>query len=271
MAEVVNNYKPSLPSAEAIRADAFRIPYDLNCKIAVPTILENERVAIVPFIPAIHAEAFFEAFDKGNEELSRYLPIIIGDTLDGFIHFVETRIRRSEDAVLFAIIDKTKSPVSNDDIYTRIKPSGRIAGLIGWIKIIPSNYALEFGPVIILPEFQGTFVTANAIGLALKHVFGSPNHGGLGFRRICWCADPSNGKSVGVAEKLGFKQEGTSRWVWVLPEGRAGTPVSPERKMLETEWGRRPTDGGDRVSLSISWEDWAGGVEGIVDARMRNK
>jgi RimJ/RimL family protein N-acetyltransferase len=272
MASIVNNYKPSIASPEAVSADAFRIPYDLNCSIAVPTILENERVAIVPFVPSFHAELFFEEFRKSHAEVSKYLPIAIGDRLSDFVHFVETKIKRRENAVLFAIIDKTKAPMSNDAIHMKIKPSGRIAGIIGWINIAPSNFSLEIGPVIILPEFQGTFVSANAIGLALKHLFESPIRGGLGFRRVSWGADPRNGKSVGVAEKLGFKQEGTLRWFWVMPQGRAGKPVSSERKALEAEWGRPVADGRDSVMLSISWDDWTvGGVEEIVDARMNMK
>ena len=91
---IVNNYKPSIALPEAIRADAFRIPYDLNCSIAVPTILENERVAIVPFVPSIHSEAFFEEFSKASAELSEYIPINIGDTWDDFVSFVEVRMRR---------------------------------------------------------------------------------------------------------------------------------------------------------------------------------
>jgi hypothetical protein len=108
MAAVVNNYKPSTSTSRGDQSRAFRIPYDLNCSIAVPTILENERVAIVPFVPSIHAEPFFEEFNKANAELSKYLPIVIGDTLDDFVRFVEIRMRRWENAVLFAIIDKTK-------------------------------------------------------------------------------------------------------------------------------------------------------------------
>jgi len=266
MAGIVNNYKPSIALPEDIRADAFRIPYDLNCSIAVPTVLESDRVAIVPFVPSIHGEAFSEDFSKASAELSKYLPINIGDTLDDFVRFVEIRMRRWENAVLFAIIDKTKGPTS-----TRIKPSGRIAGIIGWINIAPTNFALEIGPVVILPEFQGTFVTASAVGLVLKHLFKSPTSGGMGFRRVSWAADPDNGKSVSVAEKLGFKQEGTLRWVWVMPPGRAGKPVSSERKALEEEWGRPKTDGRDSTVLSISWEDWTAGVEEMVDKRMNKK
>lgn len=268
MAVVVNSYKPSTSSPEAIKADAFRTPYDLNCSVSVPVVLENERVAIVPFIPSIHSEAFFDAFDKANAELSTYLPVVIGDCLEDFVCFVETFMRRQENSVLFAIIDKTKAPLANN---VEIKPSGRIAGIIGWIRIDANNLCLEIGPVIVLPEFQRTFVTTNAIGLILKHVFASPIDGGLGFRRVAWGADPENGKSVGVAEKLGFKQEGTLRWVRVLPEGRAGKPVGSDRQAFEAEWGRPAADGRDSVMLSITWDDWTGGVEEVVNRRMNSK
>jgi len=50
----------------------------------------------------------------------------------------------------------------------------------------------ELGPVIVLPEFQRTFVSMNAIGLLLKYVLDLPAQGGLGYRRVQWTADPLN-------------------------------------------------------------------------------
>jgi hypothetical protein len=78
----------------------------------------------------------------------RSIQISPGDS--DFVHFLETKIKRREKAVLFAIIDKSKAPMLNDDIHMKIKPPGRIAGIIGWINIAPSNFSLDIGPVIII-------------------------------------------------------------------------------------------------------------------------
>lgn len=252
-----------MSAAEEIVQAALKEPYDLNSSIPVPTILENKRVALVPFVPSIHAELFFEEFYKSSSVLSTYLPINMGDTLNEFIMVVEIGLRRQQECNLFAIVDKTRPPIPTNKT---IQPYGRIAGIIGWVHGSPRNLALEIGPVIILPEFQGTFISANAIGLLLKYVLDLPSNGGLGFRRVAWGADPRNAKSIAAAEKVGFKKEGTVRWHWVMPEGREGKKLSEERMRVN-----KNGDGRDTVMLSICWEDWDGGVREFVEQKMNEK
>ncbi len=153
----------------------------LNSSIPVPPLLETERVQLVPFIPAIHAEIFDSAFAKDAAAISKYLPGTWNSTAE-FLHFVESYIRRDPSGVLFAIIDKTQ-PSTDPRV-----PAGRIAGVIGWLYASTKNRSLEMGPVIVLPAFQRTFVSANAIGLLLQYVLDVPAAGGLGFRRVAWSA-----------------------------------------------------------------------------------
>ena len=54
-----NSYTP--PAPDAILDGSFAQPYDLNSSIPVPLLLETERVLLVPFVPALHAEPFAAA------------------------------------------------------------------------------------------------------------------------------------------------------------------------------------------------------------------
>jgi len=173
-------------------------------------------------------------------------------TLDSFLEFTERFIREDPGSVLFVIIDKTK-PRQNSEI------PGRIAGLIGWLHASTHTLSAEIGPVIILPEFQRTFVSSNATGLLLKYLLDLPSDGGLGFRRIVWCANPFNQASIAAAKKLGFVEEGVMRWTWVLSAGKEGKPVDGRRK---------EGNGRDSTVLSITWEDWEGGVRETLQKRM---
>jgi len=267
---IINTYKPpSTPEdLDAIVQEALKEPYDVNSCVPVPTILENERVAIVPFIPSIHAKPFFDGFNKDRDLLAKYLPLSLGENVKEFIAMIETHFRRTEASILFAIIDKTRRPL---EAYPEIRPVGQVAGILGFIRASDSNLSFEIGPAIILREFQGTFVSANAIGLVLKYALDPPSQGGLAYRRVSWLADPRNQKSVAVAEKMGFKKEGVLNWFWVLPEGKEGKEVNTERLALETEIGRGVHYGRDSVVLSVCWDDWIGGVRDLVEEKMKRK
>ncbi|CAA7260712.1 unnamed protein product [Cyclocybe aegerita] len=195
----VNTYTP--PNKRDIDV-SFMDPYDLNSTIPVLPILESDRVCLVPFNPAIHAEAFHMAYVADIESIDRYFPVD-WSTIDAFLAFLESFIRQDHTSVLFAIIDKTR-PSENPALI----PQGRVAGVIGWAHGSLAQLSMEFGPVVVLTAFQRTFVSANAIGLLLKYVLDTPEEGGLGFRRVAWCTNPMNVASIGAAEKMGFTKEG---------------------------------------------------------------
>lgn len=243
----INTYKP--PNRKTVDI-SLKEPFDVNCIIPIPSVLETERVQITPLIPAIHGKQFYEAY-KENPSLGQYLPIAWLNFED-FLTFHEVYMRESPNSILFIIIDKTKP---SDD--PRIP--GQIAGVLGFINISVPNLALEIGPLIILPKFQRTFVSANAVGLALRYVLDLPAEGGLGFRRVAWAANPINEASVMAAEKLGFKREGLMKWTWVLPKHMEGNAVDVAR-------GDGP--GRDSVILSMTWDDWVSGKRDDLTKRM---
>lgn len=243
----VNAYKP-IDYTTVDLSPQFQDPYDVNCIVPVPAALESERVKLVPFIPSIHSDPFYDIFrtDPTQEKHTAFrFP-----TLDSFNFFVEYIIRRDPRALLFVVIDKTKP--AND-------PTVSIAGFIGLYAISLERLSAQVVAVSVLPTFKRTFISSNMIGLLAKYVLDLPAHGGLGFRRLFWEASRLNEASVYAAERMGFKREGVSRWNYQMPDGSEGDFVSEERG------GGK---GMDYVVLSICWDDWDGGVKELVEKQM---
>jgi len=206
-------------------------------------------VKLVPFIPSLHAQAFFDS-TKDHPDLFRRMQFVFPN-LEAVLEMVETYMRIDSNAILFTIIDKTKHDPTNDGL------GGSLAGIIGLFQSSASNLSTEMGPVVVTPPFQRTHVSSNAIGILMRYCFELPSSGGLGFRRVQWNTNPENPASIKAAKKMGFIHEGTLRWKWVLPEGKEG------KKSREGD----PCSGlgRDSVLLAICWDDWEGGVREHVD------
>ena len=232
----VNNYKPG--SGQKIS------PTDpWNFVLPVPESIETNRVKLVPFVPSIHAEPWHQA-SLQHPTFMQYMAVNL-NTLEEIVEVHRTLSHEDPRNLLFAIMDKT----TNDGSST--VADGTMAGVIGVLECAPENLSLEIGPVVVFPDFQGTHVSKHAIGAMLKYWLDVPSKGGMGFRRVSWHADPANGASVRVAEKMGFTKEGINRWTWVVPEGKPGKDVGAERGAGK---------GAGRVLLSVCWDDWENGV-----------
>lgn len=86
---------------------------------------------------------------------------------------------------------------------------------------------------------------------------------GLGLRRVQWCTHSKNEKSVNAAERLGFKMEGTLRWIRTWPEDREGNGI-PLR-----EGDPKPNNPGRHtVQLSLCWDDWENGGREHIEKLM---
>ncbi|KAF9468080.1 acyl-CoA N-acyltransferase [Collybia nuda] len=245
---VVNNYEPPRPPTESY-LDPVE-PYDINFCLPIPASLETDRVKLAPFNPSIHGKPFFTAYDKAQDSLGQYLPISL-TTYQKFLAYLEG-VRVDPNAVLFAIIDKTRS--NEGDL------SACLAGVIGFLNTAKDNFVVEIAPVIILPTFQRTFVTTNAIGILLKYCLDLPPQGGIGFRRVTWTAHQNNQASVKAAERMGMKREGHLRWTWAISSEKIGEKCGE---------GRGDALGRDSILLAICWDDWERGtreeVKKLVD------
>ena len=143
-----------------------------------------------------------------------------------FIDMMEKRARVIPGTIVFAILDKTKASSDGDAPF---------AGVIGLLNTDPDNSSTELGWLIILPAFQRTHVTTNAIGLLLTWCLDSPSDGGLGFRRVQYTTAPNNIASLKKAENMGFKFELVQRY---------------QRKVAKE-------GDGHAVMLSMCWDEWS--------------
>jgi len=245
----VNSYKaPEVPTFPSMYYGPD--PYDINSSLPIhEPSLETDRVKLTPFIPALHAREYWDQAAQAPE-IYRFLSIK-PKTIDEFLFFLETRIRRNPNFVFFAIIDKGRG--------------GKLAGEIGLINTEPVNLSTEIGFVTIFPAYQRTYVTSNAVGILLRYCLELPSapRPGLGLRRVQWAAHTFNQPSYNAAVRMGFRYEGILRWHRVLLEGQEGNGSS----LREGDPSKGPAQ--DSKFLSFCADDWENGgsehVERVIN------
>jgi len=198
-------------------------------------------------------------------EVFNYLPVGPYSTPEELIEtFYEPIIHKNPGFILFLILDKTKT--SSTPSIKIEGEDGAIAGHLAYINSSTANLATEIGYILILPPFQRTHVTSNAVGLMMHYALDLPDRGGLGLRRVFWQANALNTASRRLAERMGFRFEVILRWDRVLPENkqqfgngikvRDGDPRGPK------------CVGRDTAIFGHCWDDWEGGGREKVDAVM---
>lgn len=109
--------------------------------------------------------------------------------------------------------------------------SGRIAGMICYLRLTPAHGCGELGGIWYPPAFQRTKINTEAVYLLLRHLFED-----LGYRRAEWKCHHLNERSRASAARLGFVFEGVFRRHMVLKgENRDTVWFS----MLDAEWPLR--------------------------------
>ncbi|KAJ7176863.1 acyl-CoA N-acyltransferase [Mycena filopes] len=230
--------------------------YDANFCFPVPATLENERVKLVPFIPSEHADAFFAAVGA-HPELFAYTTFGPFASAQDFVStYIEQRVQPSPGTVLFAVFDLIGGGGTEQ----------QFAGIIGLLDTSPANLSTEIGPVVTLPAFQRTHVTANAMGLLLHWALDALEAGGLGLRRVAWKANANNAGSMRAAQRLGFRQEGVLRWDRVWSASKAATGNGGGTRKGDP---RADCSGCDTVVLSLCWDDWEAGARESVNKIMQ--
>ena len=257
-----NKYTPpepaTIPEAELYGPD----PYDVNWVFPVlPESLESERVQLVPFIPSVHAQHFWDEGTK-TPGLWQYYPIVWHTRAD-FLAWFEREVRRNPANVYFAIIDKTRPDTAHPHFG-----GGSLAGVVGLFHSSAQHLSSELAGFAVLPAFQRTHVASNAVGILLKYCLQCPSASppGLGLRRVQWVCHSKNVPSVTIAERMGFKKEGTLRFNMVLPEELTKHGEKPSETDIWPERYGRHT-----LMLSLCWDDWKNGGREVAQQNIDRK
>jgi RimJ/RimL family protein N-acetyltransferase len=165
--------------------------------------------------------------------------------------------------LLFLLIDKTKPASTTVGLEG---DEGAVAGHLTYINSSAYNLSTEIGYICVLPPFQRTHVTSNAVGLMMQYALNCPEQGGLGLRRVFWQANELNQPSRRLAERMRFRFEGILRWDRVLPPHKKAFGVGVNAR----EGDPRGKDYGGRHTAMYGhcWDDWEDGGREMVEAIM---
>ncbi|KAI5986711.1 acyl-CoA N-acyltransferase [Pisolithus marmoratus] len=223
--------------------------------------VENDRVKLVPFVSSLHAELFIQG-SVNHPELFRFHGPY--DSMAAFVkELIEGFIIHEPSATLYVITDKTRS-LPHSPSPSEVD----FAGVIGYLNADAMNLKTEIGYITILPPFQCTHVTTNAVGLLMEYALNPPSFSGLGLRRVQWQTNQLNYRSVQAAERMGFKREGTLRWDRVLPGGKG----KPGDSVQSRAGDPKPDSVGRHTAiLAICWDDWENGGREEVQRLMARR
>ncbi|KAI0773082.1 hypothetical protein BD413DRAFT_611998 [Trametes elegans] len=211
----INKYAPpaargrTLPESQLYGPE----PYDINWAYTVhEDALHNERTKLIPFIPKVHAGPYWMQVGHRPETFPHYPAIF--STLPEFLSWIEVKIRRDSHSIFFAVIDRTRLDPEHPEW------GGSFAGVVGLCRTDARNLATEVANVVVFPDFRGTHVAKDLVGLLLRYTLQllATLPPGIGYRRLVWTAHPQNIASIKLATRLGLKCEGMMRWTWVLPD-----------------------------------------------------
>jgi ribosomal-protein-alanine N-acetyltransferase len=90
-----------------------------------------------------------------------------------------------------------------------VSPEGKMMGHIEFFKTVNYLDEVELSYQIYAPEQRGKGVATEAVQLLVRYLFESKR-----FNRIRLVIHPDNAASRRLAEKCGFRHEGTARGAW---------------------------------------------------------
>lgn len=155
-------------------------------------VLPGQSVRLEPLEPARHGAALFAGARDGDPQgkLWTYMPYGPFDDPAIFTAWLEERAAE-RDPLFFAVIDEA---------------SGRAAGMVSYLRIVPAMGVIEIGHIWFAPRLQRTRQATEAIFLLARRAFD-----GLGYRRLEWKCDALNAASRRAAKRFGFTFEGVFR------------------------------------------------------------
>lgn len=90
-----------------------------------------------------------------------------------------------------------------------VNPEGRIIGHIEFFKTVNYLAEYELSYILYTPEHRGQGATTEAVTLMVRYLFETKP-----INRIRLVIHPDNAASRRIAEKCGFRHEGTARGAW---------------------------------------------------------
>lgn len=130
--EFTNNYKvPPIPKRDVDLQAMLNpsIPFDFNFVYPVKE-LQNDRLRLVPFVPALFAQEFLDLV-KPNPELFTWLPFAPWETMEEFLIWYDTYGHSKSDWIIFAVLDLSKG------IENPKWGKGQLAGMIALLYCEP--------------------------------------------------------------------------------------------------------------------------------------
>lgn len=174
---------PDTPNADPVTARDRQAP--------PREVLPGQSVRLEPLEPARHGGALFAgARDDPEGKLWTYMAYGPFDDPAVFTAWLEERAAE-RDPLFFAVIDEA---------------SGRAAGMVSYLRIVPAMGVVEIGHIWFAPRLQRTRQATEAIFLLARQAFD-----GLGYRRLEWKCDALNAASRRAAKRFGFTFEGVFR------------------------------------------------------------
>jgi RimJ/RimL family protein N-acetyltransferase len=178
-------------------------------------VLDGRYCRLEPLDPARHGEQLWQATQVPNAAaLHLYLFEEAPTNRAAFQAWLVDRAR-SEDPLVFAVIDKR---------------TGRVEGRQTLMHIDPANRVIEIGSIYWGPAMARSQVSTEANFLFAKYVFDT-----LGYRRYEWKCHALNAPSRKAALRLGFTFEGHFRRAVVI-KGRIRDTTW--FSMIAEEWPR---------------------------------
>lgn len=186
------------------------------------TSLIGRHVDIVPFDPASHGRALYEAtHGPDREALWAYLGAGPFEDFASFDASYRAAAER-EDPLLFALLDK----------------DGQVVGHATYMRIDPANRVIEVGNILYTPALMRTPAGTEAMYLMARHAFEA-----LGYRRYEWKCNALNAPSRRAAERYGFRFEGLFRHHMIVKGRNRDTAWF---SILSEEWPQ----------IAVAMESW---------------
>ena len=150
--------------------------------------INHLNIALV-FPETSHAKPLFDAINQDRDDLSRWMPWAkTTQSIDDEIKFINYARIQNAKSTLFELV---------------IVANNQAVGMIDLHHISPTNKTAELG-YWLASHYQGKGIISESVNRLVAFAFDQ-----LDLHKIILQADSENDKSIAVAQRLGFKHEGS--------------------------------------------------------------